>query len=121
MEVFLDTNFIISCVKKRIDFIDELLARGFRVIVPREVIHELKDLRLNVTHTDRAAIDVALQMFAGKGIEKGKLGGKTVDEGLIAKGKQGAYIATLDAAIKRVVPNKVVILDATKNISIERS
>ncbi len=121
MEVFLDTNFIISCVKKRIDFIDELLMQGFRIIVPREVIQELKDLRLNVAHTDRVAIDVALKMFIGKRIEKGKLGGKTVDEGLIAKGKQGAYIATLDAAIKRAVSNRVVISDATRNVSIERS
>lgn len=99
---------------------EELRSLGFRVIVPREVIEELKDLRLNVGHVERAAIDVALQQFASTRIEKTKLGKRVVDEGLIAKGKQGAYIATLDAAIKRVVPNKIVITGAKNELAIER-
>lgn len=122
MEVLLDTNFIISAIKQRIDFNEELKGMGFgRVIVPREVMQELKDLRFKVPMADRHAIDIALEIFSSKKIEKAKVGGKNVDEGLIAKGKQGAYIATLDAAIKRIVPNRVVISNAGNGLMIERS
>ncbi len=120
MEVLLDSNFIVACVKKNIDFMEELAGLGFRVVVPREVVEELKDLRLNVSHNDRAAIDIALARFASEKFEKAKLGKRTVDEGLIAKGKQGAYIATLDAAIKRVVPNRVTISASQNALQIER-
>lgn len=121
MEVILDTNFIISCIKKKIDFIDVLEEQGFKVLLPREVQQEMKDLRLKVSSEDRRAIDVAFDIFSSRKIRKISLGNVPVDEGLITKGKQGAYIASLDAAIKRAVPNKVVISAAQQQISIERS
>ena len=120
MEAILDTNFIISCVKKKIHFIDELETLGFGVVLPREVVEELKDLRRSVSHNDRIAIDIALEQFTTNKIKKMKLGGRSVDEGLIAKGKQGAYIATLDAAIKRAVPYRITISAAQNTLQIER-
>ena len=121
MEVLLDSNFIITCVKNKIDFIDELRMLGFRVLVAREVIEELKDLRLQVTHDSRVAIDLAIVILLSKGLEKVRLGKQKVDEGLIAKGKKGAYIATLDVAIKRLVPNRVTISAAKNSLQVERT
>jgi hypothetical protein len=43
-----------------------------------------------------------------------------VDEGLIAKGKQGAYIATLDSGIRRVVPGRIGIANAQNSLEITR-
>jgi rRNA-processing protein FCF1 len=122
MEVLLDTNFIISCVIRRIDFINELETLGFRVKVPREVLQEMKDLKkeLGVSHKERAAIDVAFALFGETNIKKMKLGGKNVDGGLIARGKEGYYIATLDKEIKLSVPNRVVILGAKNKLGVER-
>lgn len=121
MEVLLDSNFVIACVKNRIDFVEELRLLGFRVLVPREVIEELRDLRLKVTHDIRVAIDLAIVTLSSKNIEKVRLGKQKVDEGLIAKGKKGVYIATLDAAIKRVVPNRVSISIAKNSLQVERA
>ena len=121
MEVILDTNFIISCVKKKIDFISQLEGLGFKVIMPREVFQELRDLRMKVSHNEKSAIDIALKIFDSAKIKKIKLGNKSVDSGLIDKGKQGAYIATLDAGIKRSVPNRVLISMASNSIIIERN
>ena len=45
MEAVLDTNFIVSCVKKKIDFISELENLGFKIVLPKEIFQELKDLR----------------------------------------------------------------------------
>ncbi len=119
MEVILDTNFIISCVMKGIDFFSQLEEQGFKVKVPHEVMDELKDLRLKVRRAERDAIELALEMFSRKGVKKMKLGHMRVDDGLVEKGKQGYYIATLDREIKRKVPKRVVIFDAQKRVGAE--
>lgn len=120
MEAILDSNFIISCIKRKIDFISQLEEKGFRILIPREVLQELKDLRLKVPHDDRIAIDTAFQIVNSKKIEKTKLGEGKIDERLIERGKVGAYVATLDNAIRRQIPNKVIINNARNSIEIER-
>ncbi len=120
MEVILDSNFIISCVKRKMDFISLLEEEGFKVFLPREVYQELKDLKLKVSKEDKSAIEVALKIFESAKVKKISLGNIAVDKGLIDKGKQGYYIASLDAAIKRSVKNRVVISNASNAIIIER-
>jgi rRNA-processing protein FCF1 len=122
MEVLLDTNFIISCVLKRIDFIEELGGLGLKPKVPREVLQEMKDLKKEgkTSHAERQAIDVAFALLEEAKIKKTRIGGKYVDDGLIQKGKEGFYIATLDREIKHSVPNKVVIDAARKKLKVER-
>jgi len=122
MEVILDSSFIISSVKNKVDFLTELEMKGFKIAIPREVLQELKDLKLKTRHEERTAINLALEMFEreSKRINKIKLGKRTVDEGLIFAGRKGMYIATIDNAIKKSVPNKVTLSDVTKGIVIER-
>lgn len=120
MEAILDSNFIISCIKRKINFLDELKNLGFKILLPKEVFQELKDLRLNVTHSERAAIDLFFELLKNKKIKKVRLRKKVVDEGLIEKGKQGCYIATLDSSIKRAIPNKIIISDAKNSLIVER-
>lgn len=119
MEVLLDSSFIISCVKKNIPFLDQLEENGFKVYVPHEVIEELKDLRLSVRREERNAIEFALDLFEKRKVKKIKLGHKKVDHGLIEKGVQGMYIATLDREIKHSIPKKIVIFDAQKRVGVE--
>ena len=120
MEVLLDTSFIVSCIRKGIDFLTQLEEQGFKSVVPREVLQELKDLRKksSTSSEDRIAIDVAFEMFQQRGIKKVKVGGKNVDSGLIAKGKSGFFVATLDGEIKRKVHKKIVIFDSKKTVGI---
>ncbi|MEK6933267.1 MAG: hypothetical protein AABW75_00135 [Nanoarchaeota archaeon] len=120
MDVILDSSFIISCIKRKIDFSDELEKMGFKIVLSKEVFQELKDLRLKVPHNERMAIDVAFDILENKKIKKIRLGEKIVDKGLIKKGKEGHYIATLDSVIKREVPNKILISDSKNSLIIER-
>jgi len=122
MEVILDTNFIVACVRDRIDFIDQLKELGFKITVPREVSQELKDIRDGgrVRRDGKAVIETALEIVNSKDVKNIRIGGKSVDAGLIAKGKEGVYIGTLDKEIKRNVPNRVVVLKAKKRVSVER-
>ena len=122
MEVILDTNFVLSCLEKRIDFIGALESEGFKVAVPREVLDEIKDLKTNnkLSMRKRQMVGVALDLLEAKKIKKLSFGGRKVDVGLIEKGKQGVYIATLDNGIKRQVPNRITIDSSRKGIGIER-
>jgi rRNA-processing protein FCF1 len=122
MEAILDTNFIISCLRKRIDFQEELAKLGFIPLIPREVMQELKDLKnKKISREDKIAIDIALELMQKKKIKKISLGQGKVDEELIKKGKSGVYIATLDAAVKRSIPNKIVISSAQNTLLVERA
>lgn len=123
MQVILDTNFILSCIRKRIDFIDELQNLGFsKLFVPKEVMNELKDLRQNdkLGRDSKSEVDVALKILQDKRIKHSSIGGRTVDAGLIVKGREGIFIATLDRAIKREIQNKIVINDSRKGLEMER-
>ncbi len=120
MEVLLDSNFIISCIKRKIDIFQELEGLGFRIIVPREVLEELKDLKARVPPADRQAIGVAFELFEKRKVEKMRMPRGSVDEGLIALGKKGAYIATLDAGIKRLIPNTIGIDNARNSFIVSQ-
>ena len=114
MEVILDSSFIISCIRERIDFLSQLEEQGFRIKVPREVLQEMKDLRKKskTSHVDRIAINVAFDMIEKRKVKKMSFGSGKVDDYLIEKGNEGIYIATLDARIKNKIPNKIVIFSS---------
>ena len=120
MEVLIDSSFIISCMRKRIDFISQLQEQGFTIKVPREVLQEMKDLHKSdrVSHEDRIAINVAFELIEKLKIKKMSLGNKSVDKGLIEKGREGIYIASLDAGIKKQVPNKIVIFSSKGTVGV---
>ena len=121
MEVILDTNFIVSCIRKKIDFLEQLREQGFKVIVLREVLQELKDIlrRDGSSREDRLAVNVALELLFGKRVKHMTIGQGKVDDELIRLGNMGYYIATLDRVIKRQVPSRVVIFDAQKRVGPE--
>ncbi len=120
MEVILDSSFIISAMKNKIDFVSNLQEKGFSVKVPREVLIELKDLRQKVSHNERVAIDMGIELMEKGNVKKMVLGKNKVDLGLISRGKTGSYIATLDNAIKREIQNIVTLSSTKNNIIIER-
>lgn len=120
MKVILDTNFILTCIKERIDFLSQLEEQGFTILIPREVLQEMKDIRYKVSHDKRIAIDVAIKIFEDKRVKHISLGSRSVDDGLIKAGKEGHYIATLDRAIKREIPNGVVLFKSKSSVGIEK-
>ena len=119
MEVLLDTSFIVSCVKEKIDFIKQLEQAGFVVKVPHEVIEELKDLKLKSDRKTKDAVKIALMIVLDKSVKKIRLGHKSVDDGLIEKGKDGYYIASLDRVIKHSVEKRVVLFKDKRQVGVE--
>lgn len=121
MEVLLDGSFMLHGLRNGIDFFSQLEEKGFTVTIPREVLQELKDVKLKSKSDNRRAIDSLFELIEKRKVKKVGIGSGKVDLQLIKLGKNGKYIATMDSAIRRSVPNRVVISSATKKISVERS
>lgn len=108
-QVLLDTNFIITCIKQRIDFFEEIPLMGIQIVIPEQVIKELEKLKRQA----------ALKLLEN---EKDKfqtisLRGKIVDNSIInyARENPSLIIATLDEGIQRKIRNdKMIIVDKRK-------
>jgi rRNA-processing protein FCF1 len=121
MQVLLDSSFIISCIRERIDFLSQLHEQGFVPVVPREILQEMKDLRTSdkLSREDRLSIDLAFEMLEKNKVKKTTLGNGKMDELLIRKGQEGIFIATLDNGIKKKIPKKIVIFKAQNRVGVE--
>jgi len=106
-KILLDTNFIISCIKQKIDFFEEISLMGIQIIIPEQVIKELENLKK----------ESALRLLENSNFKTISLKGKNIDNAIInfAKENPDIVIATLDRDIRRKVKNrKMSIRDRRK-------
>lgn len=113
MEILLDTNFIMSCVKQNIDFISFLNQNFEKIIVPEKVIGEIKKIKDNkkVKLRDRESASLALQMLDNSEIKIINLKEKKVDDGIVSYVENNnIVVATIDKELKKRLKGKVKIL-----------
>ena len=108
--VLLDTNFIITCIKQKIDFFEELYLEGYQIIIPDGVINELKKLKQNSI----------LKFLEKNNFNKIILTGKNVDNSIInyAKKNPEIFVATLDRELQKKLKNKKIIIRGKKKLEI---
>ena len=41
-KVILDTNFILTCIRNKIDFLEEIKFKGMQILIPKQVLKEIK-------------------------------------------------------------------------------
>lgn len=111
-KILLDTNFIISCIKQKIDFFEELYLMGIIIIIPEEVIKELKKLKRE------SALNL-LENVKDK-FKTISLKGKNVDNAIInfAKENPDLIIATLDKGIQKKIRNKKMVIRDRRKLEI---
>lgn len=111
-QVLLDTNFIITCIKQRIDFFEEITLMGIEIIIPEEIIKELEKLK------KQSALKL-LQNEKDK-FQTISLTGKIVDNAIInyAKENPALIIATLDQGIQNKIRNKTMIIVDRRKLEI---
>lgn len=113
----LDTNFILSCIRNKIDFFEEISLMGIQIIIPREVIYEINRFRDKKTEAR-----VALNLLDRNrwNFEKIVLGKGYVDKKIInyAKENPELVVATLDREVKEKVKNKVMVIREKKRLEI---
>jgi rRNA-processing protein FCF1 len=124
MEILLDTNFILTCVKQKVDFFsiaNENIGENIKWLIPFEVLAELKDLatRKDMKGADKDAAKLSLEMVKLISPEIVSVKNKNVDQGIIdyIKGKD-IVLATLDKALKNKVKNRVMVIKDVKRVEI---
>ena len=112
-QVILYTSFILTCVKQKIDFFNEIELMGILILIPRQVIDELKRISLQNSQ-------VVLKMLKKKKFQEIDLKTKDVDLGIIkfAKKNKNTIVATLDREIKSKTQNQKIVIRGKKRLEI---
>ncbi len=101
VKIILDTNFLIYCAEKKIDYtteIERIMSEGYEICILSQVIKEIEELRLKATKfSDRQAAELALKIIKLNKIKMINSHGTYADEAIInlAK-KEEIIVATLD-------------------------
>lgn len=111
----LDTSFILSCVRNKIDFFEEIKFMGMKIEIPKQVIVELKGLGKSQDDAQ-----TALKLLNKNKFNKMDLKTKDVDAGLIkfAEKNKDIVVATLDREIKKKIKNPKLVIRGKKKLEI---
>jgi len=109
-QVIIDTSFILTCVRQKIDFFEKLEHNGFVIAIPDQAIDELMGL----------GAQLALKILEKHKFKLVKLPGKDADTAIItfAKKNPEAIVATLDQGLKKRIRNKKMIIRQRKKLEI---
>lgn len=109
-KVILDTSFILTAVRQKIDFFENTEMKGMHIIIPAQVIRELKGL----------GAELALKILEKNEFELIKIQGKDADSAIIkfARENPTAIVATLDQGLKKKIKNQKMVIRQKKKIEI---
>lgn len=120
-QVLLDTNFIITCIKQNIDFFEEIKFLGIKVLIPKQVINELKRIRDSRKKLHfRNDAELALRILENKKNSFRKINllnyGKNTDKRIknFADKHRSVIIATLDKKLKEKIKNLKMVIRGRK-------
>ncbi len=124
MEILLDTNFILSCVKQKIDFFsltNEIIDEKIDWLIPFEVLQELEEIskRKGEKETDKLAAKIGLEMTRVLAAKIVNVKNRNVDQGIVdyAKSKD-IVIATLDNEIKKRSGKKILTIRGSRSLEL---
>ena len=120
-QVVLDTNFIMACIKRKIDFFNEIKFMGYKVLIPKEVIKELKKIinSKQKLHNKETA-KIALKIIKLNKFKKIELKKKNVDNAIaeFANSNKGIIVATLDKDLKNKIKGQKMIIRDKKKLEV---
>jgi len=125
MKVILDTNFLIYCAKEKLDYIEEInniLNEGFDLVVPEQVIGELKRLKIKAKKgKDKDACDLALKILDKKKINIVQPSGKSVDNAIMQLAQENSknIVCTLDREMRWEL-GRVILVSRGKKLILTR-
>lgn len=126
LKILLDTNFILTCVKQKIDFenfLNEKMDEKIEFLVPQQVLNELGNLkdRAGMKTIDKKAAELSFE-YLRKMQNKPKIiqlkdNFQNVDIAIVnyLLGKN-IILATLDKDLKQRVDNKILTIRGKKNL-----
>jgi len=112
-QVLLDTNFILTCARQKIDFFEEIPLIGMQILIPEQVINEVKKLKSSNS-------ELVLKILQKNQFKQIDIGSGHVDKSIIkfAKQHQDIVVATLDRELKKKLKNQKLIIRGKKKLEI---
>lgn len=120
-KAILDTSFILTSIRQKIDFFEEIEYLGLKVIIPEEVIKEIRRIAESGKKLHfRENASLALKILDKKNFESISLEDENVDRGLtnLAKKDKNFIIATLDKELKYRIKRPIILIRGKKKIEI---
>ncbi|HLA23000.1 MAG TPA: PIN domain-containing protein [Candidatus Nanoarchaeia archaeon] len=121
--VVLDTSFILTCTRQKIDFFEKIEFLGMKILVPLQVVKELEGVinskqKLRFREEAKLALDVLEK--EKNNFRKIDLKTKNADLGIIkySKSHPEIIVATLDREIKRRAHVKKMFIRGKKQLDI---
>ncbi|MFA6022637.1 MAG: PIN domain-containing protein [Candidatus Pacearchaeota archaeon] len=110
MEIIIDTNFLITCAKQKIDLFSEIkeIFGNVKIIIPQQVIDELNKLKEDkkLKIKEREAAKISIDIINQQVVFITDLKTPNVDAGIIRYAdKNNCVIATLDQKLKKSIKN----------------
>jgi uncharacterized protein len=120
-KILLDTNFIINCVKQKIDFFEEIKLLGFKIIIPENVIREIEKIKNSKQKQyNREAANLALRILEKSEYERIKFKKRNVDKAIkdFVDSENNIIVATLDKELKNKIKGHKMIIRNKKKLEI---
>ena len=128
MLVILDTNFLIYCAENKLDYVEQIsetVNEGYDLVVPLQVIKELKklcdDKLKKVSGRDKLACGLALQLLEVNQIKKIEAKGRNVDEAIVnlANKNEKNIVCTLDKEMRQTL-GRVILVNRFKRLMLTK-
>ncbi len=116
----LDTNFILSCVRKKIDFFTDIPLMGMKIIIPIQVIDEIRKFSRQGRGNLKQEAKLALVILENQEFRRVDLYNKNVDNGILklANDNPNYIVATLDRQIKNKTKNPNLVIRGEKELEV---
>jgi rRNA-processing protein FCF1 len=116
----LDTNFILSCIRKKIDFFEKIPQMGMKIIIPLQIMDEIRKFSRQGRGNLKQEAKLALVILENQDFKRVDLYNKNADNGIIrlAEKNQNYIIATLDRQIKVKTKNQNLVIRGEKELEV---
>ena len=123
--VLLDTNFILTCVKQKIDFFEDIKFMGMKIIISKQVIDEIKRIvnsKKKLHFRKDAELSLRILEKEKNSFKKINLSkyGKNTDKRIknFADKNENIIVATLDRELKNKIKNRKLVIRGKKRLEI---
>ena len=120
-KALLDTNFILSAIKYKIDFIEGIQFLGLTPIVPIQVLGELKKIIESKKKSQfKENAELALKIIKKNKLEEVDIKYNYVDKGIIRYSRlhPEVVVATMDKELKNKLKSRKLIIRAMKRLEL---
>ena len=126
MKILLDTNFVLTCSKQKIDFpsiAEKMIDQKIKWIVPQDVLNELGNIkdRKGIKVSDKNAAELSFEILKKLNPEILSLPGKNPNVDIKIVNyiiDKDIVLATMDKNLKSRVNNKILTIRGKNNLEL---